>query len=220
MKVFVSWSGGKDCTLALYRFLRSGRGEVSCLLNMCEIGGEQSRSHGLKSDLLQAQATKMNIPLVQQTIDANGYEVNFKAMVNRLKNEGITAGVFGDIYLQEHRAWIERVCGELGIEAIFPLWGSNTLDLLNEFVEHGFRTLTVSVRSTMLSDAWLGREINQEFIEEIKALSDIDPCAENGEYHSFVFDGPVFKSPVKFSKGDVTHRDNHYFLKLMLNEQN
>jgi uncharacterized protein (TIGR00290 family) len=220
MKGFVSWSGGKDCTLALHRFMLSGLGEVACLLNMCEPEGEHSRSHGLKSDLLKAQAAQMNLPLVQQTIDASGYEANFKAVVNRLKNEGITAGVFGDIYLMEHRTWIERVCGELGIEAIFPLWGDNTLDLLNEFVEQGFRTLTVSVRSTMLTEAWLGREINPQFIGEIKALPGIDPCAENGEYHSFVFDGPLFKAPVEFSQGDVTHRDDHYFLKLAVYGQN
>jgi len=181
---------------------------------MCEADGNHSRSHGLTREMIQAQALAMDTRIIQQPTDRNEYEKNLKNVIALLKTEGVTAGVFGDIYLNEHRVWIERVCSEMQIEPVFPLWGCNTTDLLKEFITVGFKAMTVSVRCDMLSQHWLGRQLDQDFLDEIGLLPGIDPCAENGEYHTFVYDGPVFKNPVNFSKGLVSQRDNHYFLEL------
>ncbi|HBX88121.1 MAG TPA: ATP pyrophosphatase, partial [Marinilabiliaceae bacterium] len=143
MKAFASWSGGKDCMLAVYRYLQTIDHEMACLVNMCDVDGEQSRSHGINKRFIRSQALAMNLPIVQPAVDARGYESCFKAVVNDLKKEGVTAGVFGDIYLVEHREWIERVCKELDIDPIFPLWGEETQALLKDFVELGFKALTV-----------------------------------------------------------------------------
>lgn len=218
MKAFVSWSGGKDCMLALYRFLKNNENEVACLVNMCDAETDYSCSHGLPKSIIVSQAEKLNIPLIQGYTDSKEYENAFKKIILDLSDQGISAGVFGDIYLMEHRTWIERVCSDMNIEAIFPLWGNNTSDLLHEFIKAGFKALTVSVHSQMLSQDWLGKELDQAFFNEITSLPKIDPCAENGEYHSFVYDGPLFSTPVPFIKGAINHHDNHYFLNISINE--
>jgi uncharacterized protein (TIGR00290 family) len=219
MKAFVSWSGGKDCMLALHRFLKNKDNEVSYLINMCENNSEHSRSHGIKKSLIKEQVCKIGIPIIQEKIDKS-YEASLKKIIKQLKSKGITTGVFGDIYLEEHKTWIERVCAEMKIEAIFPLWGNNTSKLLKEFIEEGFKALTVSIRCDKLLVEWLGRELNTDFFKDIAKLEEIDPCAENGEYHSFVYDGPIFKSPVLFTKGEITTRDNHHFLELIEEKNN
>ena len=215
MKVFVSWSGGKDCMLAMYNFMKNPENRVVSLVNMCDENCMMSRSHGIKSDLIKRQALCMGIPIIQEPIGKNGYEESFKKAVNSLKAQGINAGVFGDIYLIEHRVWIERVCCDLGIDAVFPLWSRNTTELIKEFVDFGFKTKVVSVREGFLSEEWLGVDIDNNFISKILAMPNIDPCAENGEYHSFVYDGPIFKTPVPINLGKRYKHDNHYFLELL-----
>jgi len=214
MQLFVSWSGGKDCMLALYRVLHEKQHAVSHLVNMCDIDGLHSRSHGLKKHLIARQASAIGIEIVQQETDIKNYEANFKFVIDRLKRLGVTGGIFGDIYLQPHRDWIERVCAEMEIQPIFPLWNHLTIELVNEFIGLGFKTLTVSVNHQFLFQSWLGREIDNGFVNDILKLEGIDPCAENGEYHSFVYDGPLFKSAVPFVKVNEYYRDNHWFLEL------
>jgi uncharacterized protein (TIGR00290 family) len=214
MKVFASWSGGKDCMLALYRHLQTKGNEVAYLVNMCDTDGEHSRSHGIKKSIIHSQAEAMNIPIIQEATDFSGYEARFKSVITELKTDGVTAGIFGDIYLVEHRTWIERVCKELDIEPIFPLWGNDTKKLLKEFINVGFKALTVAVNTDKLNENWIGRNLDLSFFDEITAMKNTDPCAENGEYHSFVYDGPVFSNPVKFTKGETYRKDNHIFLTL------
>ena len=201
--------------LAMYNFMKNPENRVVSLVNMCDEDGLMSRSHGIKSDLIKLQALCMGIPIVQEPIGKNGYEDSFKKAVNSLKEQGINAGVFGDIYLVEHRVWIERVCNDLGIDAIFPLWNRNTTELIKEFVDFGFKTKVVSVREDFLTEEWLGVDIDNNFISKILAMPNIDPCAENGEYHSFVYDGPTFKTPVPINPGKKYKHDNHYFLELL-----
>ena len=215
MKVFASWSGGKDCMLAVYRLLQKEGMEIACLVNMCDIDGEYSRSHGIRKSFIQNQAAAMNIPILQEPTDIRGYETCFKSVINELKKEGITAGIFGDIYLLEHRVWIERVCNEMQIEPIFPLWENDTKTLLKEFIDTGFKALTVAVNTDKLDENWIGRELDLSFYNEITAMENIDPCAENGEYHSFVYSGPIFSHPVKFEKGKIHQKNNHVFLQLI-----
>lgn len=212
MKAFVSWSGGKDCTLALHRIIQEGKIEVETLVNMCSPDGKHSGSHGIKSDIIKQQAKCLNLEIIQQAVDEKGYEYNFKKVISKLKDKGITSGIFGDIYLQAHRDWIDRVCSEMDITPIYPLWQNPTYNLLEEFIEQGFKTIVVSVNANYLGNEWLNRELNHDFLDEIKLLPGIDACAENGEYHSFVFDGPIFKNPLKVSAGDIRFENNHWLL--------
>lgn len=214
MKVFVSWSGGKDCMLALYRTITQKEHTVAFLLNMVDDQTDMSRSHGLKKESIARQAACMQIPILQPQANWNNYEDSFKATLRALKQNGVDGGVFGDIYLEEHRTWIERVCKECDMQAIFPLWLNDTSDLLKEFISAGFETLTVAVNKQQLTKEWLGRKIDLNFLHEITAMPDIDPCAENGEYHSFVFNGPLFKQPLSLSIIREYEDEKHWFLEL------
>lgn len=215
MRVFSSWSGGKDCMLAIYRLQKSGSHQISYLVNMCDAETDYSRSHGIKQELIVRQAEAMEIPLIQQKTDRPDYEQNFKSVILKLKEEGVTGGVFGDIYLWEHRHWIERVCSECGIEAIFLLWDNPVSELAAEIISEGFKTLTVSVNSKQLTEDFLGRVYDSAFVEGLSKIEGIDICAENGEFHTFVYDGPNFSHPVSFEKGSVSFRDNHWFLEIL-----
>lgn len=215
MLLFSSWSGGKDCMLALYRIQKSGTHQVKVLLNMCDAGSDVSRSHGIHQDLVVRQAEALGLELLQPKTDRAGYEQNFKAAILKLKDRGITGGVFGDIYLWEHRHWIERVCNECGVEAIFPLWDNPVNELATEIIGEGFKTLTVSVNAKQLTENFIGRIYDQEFVAELSEIEGIDVCAELGEFHTFVYDGPNFKHPVSFQKGAVNFRDNHWFLEII-----
>ncbi len=214
MKIFSSWSGGKDCMLALYRLQKAAQHQISYLVNMCDAETNHSRSHGIKQELIVRQAEAMGISLIQQKTNRQDYELNFKTVILKLKEQDITAGVFGDIYLREHREWIERVCSETGITAIFPLWDNPTGELATEFILEGFKTLTVSVNAKNLTEDFLGQEYDMSFVEKLSKLDGIDICAENGEFHTYVYDGPNFRHPVQFQKGAVTFRDNHWFLEI------
>jgi Predicted ATPases of PP-loop superfamily len=214
MKSFISWSGGKDCMYALHLFLKDKRNEVACLLNMCSADGERSGSHGLSRGLIRLQAEAMHIPVVQQPIEDENYEYSFKKAITELKEQGVDSGVFGDIYLQEHRDWIERVCRETGITPVFPLWKKDTEELMRSLIAEGFKTVVVAVRKEKLSGTFLGRQINGAFLADISAVSGADPCGENGEYHTFVFDGPLFDHAMPFSKKREYEDGRHWFLEI------
>ena len=198
--------------LALYRAIRGL--EVPCLLNMLSEDGSTSRSHGLSAELLKGQADAMDREIIRRPSTWRGYEEAFKKAVLELKGKGITAGVFGDIELQEHRDWIERVCGDLQIEPTFPLWGAEREGLINEFISSGFRAIVVSSRAQILDDTWLGRELDWTFVQDLKDLGNVDLCGELGEYHTFVFDGPLFRHPVGFRLGAPRLSGQHWFLEI------
>lgn len=214
MRLFISWSAGKDCMLAMYRILQQKQHEVNYLINMCDMDQVHSRSHGLRKHLIVQQASSLGIELIQPISDFETYETQFKAAIKQVKEKGINAGVFGDIYLQPHRQWIEKVCWDMDIQPLFPLWENNTEDLLKEFLQAGFKSIIVSVNSHFLSKSWLGKEINTVLVNDILNLNNIDPCAENGEFHSFVYDGPIFKRPVTFKTEKIYFKDPHWFLEL------
>lgn len=216
LKAFVSWSGGKESTLAFYRAMKNGIQSV-CLINMLSEDGSYSRSHGINSELIKAQAEAIGIPIIQPKTTWESYEDNFKDTIMQLKNEGVEAGVFGDIDLQEHREWVERVCRETGIKAILPLWGEEREKLLMDFITSGFKAIVCSTNASFLGSEWLGREVDYKFIEDLKALGNIDLCGEKGEYHTFVYDGPIFREPVKFTKNKKVLRGKNWFLEIMKN---
>ena len=213
LKAFISWSGGKDSTLACYRAMMNSI-EVVCFVNMLSEDGIYSRSHGINSELLKAQAEAIGIPIIQKKTTWENYEDEFKNTIMQLKKEGVSAGVFGDIDLQEHREWVERVCRETGIKAIFPLWNEEREKLLKEFINYEFKAIVCSTNASFLGSEWLGREVDFNLIRDLKALKNIDLCGERGEYHTFVYDGPIFKFSVKFYKGKWIKKDKKLFLEI------
>ena len=213
MKAFVSWSGGKESSLACWRVIKRGF-EVKYLLNMVSEDGRYSRSHGISSRLLRKQAEAIKIPIAQVKTSWKTYEENFKKAVLKLKEQGIEAGVFGDIDLREHRDWVERVCRELKIKAILPLWEQDREELLKEFIGVGFKAIVAAVDADCLSKELLGHRINREFIQKLKTIKDIDLCGEEGEYHTFVYGGPIFRKPLKFVTGRKILKDKKWFLEI------
>ncbi len=172
-------------------------------MNFISEDGHKSASHGIKSSVLALQSEAIGIPMIQVKTSREGYEGNFKKTVRALKDEGIEGGVFGDIYVVEHKDWIERVCGEIGIQAILPLWDSDTSKLIHEFLEYGFKSLVVA---TQLDESLLGKDLDEEFVRKLIELG-ADPCGEKGEYHTFVTGGPIFKKGLKVTQGKKEKRD-------------
>ncbi len=218
-KAFVSWSGGKDSVLACYNAIKNEGIEIAYLLNMLSENGTHSRSHHLSVAALKAQAEAMGIPIVQRQARWQGYEEEFKKALAVFKEEGVQTGVFGDIDVQEHRDWVERVCSESGLNAMLPLWQRSRESLMGEFIAAGFKAIIVAVKLECMGSEWLGRQLDRQFVEDMKCLPRVDLCGENGEYHTFVYDGPIFKAPVVFSAGEKMHTQTHSFLDIVLKER-
>ena len=210
MKAFCSWSGGKDSCLACYRAMREGL-EICRLLNMLSEDGSRARSHGLRAEVLMAQSEAVGIPMIQRAASWESYEGEFKRAVLALKEEGIEAGVFGDIDLIEHREWIERVCRELGVKPVLPLWGSDREEVMEELISAGFEAVVVAVRKDALGPEWLGRGIDDRFVDELRGKG-IDLCGEEGEYHTLVIDGPIFSRRLVIERAEIVDRGEVTFL--------
>jgi uncharacterized protein (TIGR00290 family) len=207
---WVSWSGGKDCCLALHRAQQSG-GVCSGLACAFDESGQRSRSHGLRPQVLEAQARAMNLPLQRAFASWQTYEREFIAMLSQMRESGTHDIVFGDIDLQDHRDWEEKVCGLSQVRAHLPLWqGERTntraarRELLEEFLGAGFVALIVAVREDKLPREMLGRTLDWDTVAQIEALG-ADACGEEGEFHTLVVDGPLFRERLQVLAGPETH---------------
>ena len=212
-----SWSGGKDSCFAHWKAISRGL-KVSHLLNFINEDSTRAMSHGLDTKLIALQAQAMTLPITQQSVTWETYEAGFKAALEELKPKGITGLVTGDIYLQEHKDWIDRVCGEVGVEAILPLWQMDTSRLLTDFIDAGFKAIIVSVKAEFFDKEWLGKQLNRKLAAELNQIAkrlDIDPCGEAGEFHTFVYDGPSFKKSIKIGRTVTTRRDDRWFLDIL-----
>jgi diphthine-ammonia ligase len=209
-----SWSGGKDSCFSYWKAISQGL-KVSYLLNFINKDSTRAMSHGLNSKMIALQAQAMGMPILQQKVTWETYEAGFKDALEKLKLKGITGLVTGDIYLQEHKDWIDRVCGESGVKALLPLWGMDSARLLTDFIETGFKAIIVSVKAKFLGKEWLGRQVDNKLAFELSHLANkatIDVCGEGGEFHTFVYDGPLFKKPIKIGKSVPIARDGHWTL--------
>ena len=211
-KAFCSWSGGKDCCMALDAAQRSGY-DVSVLFNMLTEDGEYSRSHGLKRSLLEAQAGAMGKGILFGRAAWDDYERVFLERLDLLRSRGITVGVFGDIDLAAHREWVERVCGIAGFKAVLPLWNRDREMHIQDFLSSGYRAAVISVREDALDRKWLGRHLDPAAVDAFRKAG-IDLCGEEGEYHTFVFDGPLFEKPLEFISGRIQNHGGYAFLEL------
>ncbi len=210
MSYISSWSGGKDGCFACYLALSQGY-KVSHLVNFISQEFKRVSFHGTESRLIQLQSQAIGIPLLQKETTRDGYEAEFKEAVRSLLPDGIEGMVFGDIYLDEHKEWVERVCADLGIEAALPLWGRSTEDILTDFIDAGFEALIVSARAELVDQGWLGKRVDKSFLDYLKARN-IDLCGENGEYHTLVVSGPLFKRRIEVTESQTIKRDNYWFL--------
>lgn len=208
LSFFCSWSGGKDACLALYRALRAG-GKPSLLLTMLAETGTETRAHGLPREVIQKQALALGIPLVTRSATWGDYEQVFLSALTQFKQEGIQAGVFGDIDLQEHRAWVEKVCASAGLRSFLPLWQATRHELLREFIEAGFQATIISVREGVLDKSLLGKTLDWQVIAELQEQG-IDPSGEQGEYHTVVTAGPIFSFPIRLALKQQIPRDGHW----------
>lgn len=209
------WSGGKDSCFACYKAGLDGN-DVRYILNFTYTDSIGASAHALAPAIIADQVNSIGIPLIQVSTARKNYERNFKSVINETKAKGIEAIVFGDIYLQEHRDWIEDICRQLKVKPIFPLWGLDTSEILSEFISLGFQSVIVSVRKDILGKEWLGRCLDKIFLEDLKKFnSEIDPCGEKGEFHTLVTNGPNFKRRIEIIETKITSKPNHWNLDIL-----
>ncbi len=210
MSFIASWSGGKDGCLACYKAMRSGY-DISHFVNFVSKEYKRVSFHGTETKLIQLQAESIGEKLFQRETTKDGYEQEFKEAIRSLIPEGIEGMVFGDIYLQEHRDWTERVCSDMGIEAVEPLWGLEPQEIISDFIDTGFEAVIVAAQSETIGAEWIGHRVDRDFIEYLKERG-ICPCGENGEYHTLVIDGPIFNKRIEIVEAKTISRNNHWFL--------
>ncbi|MGI8547416.1 MAG: diphthine--ammonia ligase [Gemmatimonadaceae bacterium] len=208
IKAIFNWSTGKDSALALYNVLQAGEYDVRWLLTTVNARHDRVSMHGVRTELLGAQARSLRIPLVKvltpDTPTMEAYEHAMGEALEQLRQEGATATIFGDIFLEDLRAYREQESAKLGLQAVFPLWGIRTDELARNVIELGFRAITSCVNDRYLDRTFVGRQFDHSFVQDLP--EGVDPCGENGEFHTFTYDGPVFQHPVPVALGEVVHR--------------
>jgi Predicted ATPases of PP-loop superfamily len=212
--VILAWSGGKDCTMALREIEMGGEHMPVALLTTVTSGYERISMHGVRRSLLHAQAASLGIPLQEVEIspraDNQEYESKMDAALSALRSTTPAIGgvAFGDLFLEDIRAYRESMLARADLRGFFPLWGRDTSALAAEFTALGFRAVVVCVDSTALDRSFAGREYDTAFVSDLPA--GVDPCGENGEFHTFVYDGPLFAHPVAHERGEIVLRDERF----------
>ena len=208
------WSGGKDSCLALARARRQGLA-VETLVNFYDAATGRVRFHATRRELIAAQAFALGLRLIQEATKPNTYEAVFRSTLRQLAASGCRGVVFGDIHLADVRAWFEERVRSTGLEHVEPLWDEPPAALLNEFIDGGFHAVLTCVELAKLPAAWLGRPVDEALATDLARLPDVDPCGERGEYHSFVYGGPLFSVPVLWRPGQIHEQDGFAQLELL-----
>ena len=201
------WSGGKDSSYALHKVLTEGLYEIKYLLSTFNGTYNRLSMHGVREALIQEQADRIGIPLLKVYVyEASNeeYEKQMNETLLKLKSEGITTVLYGDIFLEDLREYREQKMAQLDMQCVFPIWKTDTAWLINDFVAKGFKSYTCCINDGYLDESWAGRLINESFINELPPT--VDPCGENGEFHSFCFDGPLFSEPISVGLGEKTYK--------------
>ncbi|MFI0428027.1 ATP-binding protein [Mariniflexile sp. HMF6888] len=209
IKTYFNWSSGKDSALALYYLLQDDRYAVDELITSINSHYNRVSMHGLRKELLIAQTEAINITsnLIElpEMPSMEIYEQKMMETVSRLKNEGFTHSAFGDIFLEDLRIYREEQLAKQKLKAVFPIWKRDTKELINEFLDLGFKTIVVCANSKYFNEDFVGTVIDKNFIDNLP--EGVDPCGENGEFHTFCFDGPIFKKPIPFTIGEKVYRE-------------
>lgn len=204
----MNWSGGKDSALALYYAIRSGQWDIVSLLTTVNEQHNRVSMHGVRTELLEAQAERLKLLLHQLQLPGDvsmeTYNARMQEMLEGFRARGVKHSIFGDIFLEDLRQYREQQLQQAGFTGVFPIWQRNSVELIHEFVDLGFRAVLVCVNEKQLSREFVGRELDLDLLRDLPKT--VDSCGENGEYHSFVYDGPIFSQPIPFTKGEVVHR--------------
>lgn len=208
MKAFMNWSGGKDSALALHKAKQMGI-SVEALVTSVNAATGRVSMHGVRRELLEAQAASLRLPLrtveLPEMPGMQAYEEAMQKAHRELAAEGFAHAVFGDIFLEDLKVYREELLLEDGLECLFPLWKEGSTILMRRFIDEGFKAVVVCVSNKFLDESFCGRLLDETFIADLPP--GVDPCGENGEYHSFVFDGPIFSEPVGFKKGETVFKE-------------
>ena len=216
-KILMSWSGGKDSAVALWELQRVGNYEVDALLTTVTEGYDRISMHGVRNELLQRQAAALGLRLervlLPQRSSNDIYEARMQEAMDAAKRRGISRVAFGDLYLEDIRKYREDNLARVQMEGIFPVWQRDTRQFVRDFLAAGFRTVLVCVDTLKVPFEFAGREIDEAFLEDLP--KGVDPCGENGEFHTFVYDGPNFSAPVKFALGEKREEGQFHFRDLV-----
>ncbi len=219
-KVLLSWSGGKDSAIALYEIQKSHKYEIVSLLTTITEGYDRVSLHGVPRVLIEQQAKSLGLPLhkvfIPKASSNEEYEAKMHETLTKFKQDGISKVVFGDIFLQWVKEYRENNLSKLGMKAIFPIWGRDTTELTRSFIALGFKAVVTCVDTRVLDKSFLGRVIDESFTTQLPP--DIDQAGENGEFHSFVFDGPIFKEGIAYKLGRQVSKDSFRFCDLVPTE--
>lgn len=203
-----NWSGGKDSALALQQVLQDKKFSVKWLLTSVNKQYQRVSMHGVRVALLKSQAQSLNLPLhileVPEMPTMEAYNQSMERALLEFKKDDIHHSIFGDIFLEDLKEYREQQLAKVRMAGVFPIWKRPTKDLVLEFIGQGFKAVTVCVNEKYLDRSFVGRDIDARFVDDLPG--DVDPCGENGEYHSFVYDGPIFRQPVQFRKGELVHK--------------
>ena len=207
-KMYFNWSSGKDSALALHYLQQDNEFDIDLLLSTVNSKNDRVAMHGTQAELLkaQAEATGLKISLLELPEQPSMEEYN-SIMTNeilRLKALGYEYTGFGDIFLEDIRQYREEMLSPMGIKPVFPLWKKDTRALMHNFLEQGFRTVIVAAKADLMGKEFLGQELTKGLLNELP--EEVDPCGENGEFHTFCFDGPIFQEPVKFTLGEKVYQ--------------
>ncbi len=213
------WSSGKDSAMAFYHAQKDPNIRILSLMTTLSEEYDRINMHGIRKELLKAQVSQLDLPLELVYIPADCsnelYNKIMEKKMKELKRDGVDSLIFGDIFLEDIRAYREKNLSKIGINAIFPLWKSSTNDLAQIFLSLGFKAVISCIDSEFLDKSFIGRQYNYDLLSDLP--ENVDPCGENGEFHTFVSDGPIFKKPIKYSLGKVLFRDNRfYFVDLLV----
>jgi uncharacterized protein (TIGR00290 family) len=212
-EVLFTWSGGKDSVLALYELQKGDDHEVVALLTTLTEDYERISMHGVRSILLERQADSLGLPIEKVYIPRNPsneeYEAKMKEVLQKYLRAGVSSVVFGDIFLEDLRRYREDNLSKTGMQAIFPIWKRDTTELAHTFIDLGFKAVITCIDSNFLNKTFVGRLFDRQLLSELP--TNVDPCGENGEFHSFVYDGPIFQKTVSYTKGEVALRDNRFW---------
>lgn len=207
-KAIFNWSSGKDSALALYKIVKEDKFEITPLLTSINKEFQRISMHGVHVSLLEKQAESLGLNLIKMEIPKEPtmeeYREIMSKTMNDIKSGGVTHSIFGDIFLEDLRQYREDQLQSIGIKAVFPLWKQNTTDLIQEFLDLGFKTIVTCVNETYLDKSFAGRIIDKDFIKDLP--KNVDPCGENGEFHTFTFDGPIFKKKIEFEIGETVKK--------------
>jgi uncharacterized protein (TIGR00290 family) len=215
--ILFCWSGGKDSAMALHTLLRQKQFEVVALLTTVTEGHDRIAMHGVRRELLRRQAESLRLPLHEvrippQCVNAV-YEARMEEALRLFYSQGVRKVAFGDIFLEDLRAYREKNLARIGMTAILPLWKRDTRELIHYFHEQRFRAIAACVDPKVLDPSFAGRGLDESFFRDLPPQA--DPCGENGEFHTFVFDGPIFQSPIAVRTGEVVNRDGFVFCDLL-----